>query len=208
MNLPERALAQQMLEQAARLQPGGWVAHSQHAAQAAEAIAVQVASQHPGRLDPESAYVMTLLHDIGRARGSKDMRHVIDGYRFLLAQGCPDAARICLTHSFPLQNIAAMGGTWDGTPEDLRFLDDYLQQVQYNDYDRLAQLCDALALPQGCVLIEKRMVEVALRRGINDDTLAKWRAFLDVQRYFEALMGCSVYQVLPGVVNTTFGFAF
>ena len=50
-------------------------------------------------------------------------------------------------------------------------------------------------------MIEKRLVDVALRRGINDMTVEKWRAFLELQRYFEKAIGRSIYSVLPGVVG-------
>ena len=56
------------------------------------------------------------------------------------------------------------------------------------------------------MLIEKRLVDVALRLGFNDLTLAKWRAFLDIRREFDAAVGGSVYRLLPGVVDHTFGF--
>lgn len=81
----------------------------------------------------------------------------------------------------------------------------YLNGLEYDDYDRLLQLCDALAWPTGFVMIEKMLVDVALRRGINAMTVEKWRAFLGLQRYFEGAIGHSIYSVLPGVVENTFG---
>jgi hypothetical protein len=82
----------------------------------------------------------------------------------------------------------------------------YLARIEYSPYDRLIQLCDALALPDGFCLIEKRLLEVALRRGVNSFTVEKWKAFLEVQREFEDVIGCSIYSLLPGVVSNTFGF--
>ena len=67
-------------------------------------------------------------------------------------------------------------------------------------------MCDALALPGGCCLIEKRLVDVALRHGFNEFTLAKWEAKLAIQREFEAVIGQSIYRLLPGVIENTFGF--
>jgi hypothetical protein len=37
-------------------------------------------------------------------------------------------------------------------------------------------------------------------------TVEKWRAFLGLQTYFEGAIGRSIYSVLPGVVENTFGF--
>lgn len=134
------------------------------------------------------------------------MRHILDGYTFLERLDYSDAARICLTHSYPLQDIGAGSGNRDGSSEELAFVGTYLSGLEYDDYDRLLQLCDALAWPSGFVMIEKRLVDVALRLGINPMTVEKWRAFLELQRYFEGAVGRSIYSVLPGVVENTFGF--
>jgi HD superfamily phosphodiesterase len=60
--------------------------HSVVAAESARAIA----ARHPA-LDPDNAYVLGLLHDVGRGAGGQrvaDVRLVLDGYRFMLEQGC------------------------------------------------------------------------------------------------------------------------
>ena len=93
--------------------------------------------------------MLGLLHDIGRRAGVTGMRHVLDGYRFLTAVGCEDAARISMTHSFPNRDVREIFGEWDCTPEELAFIEDYLAQVAYDDYDRLIQLCDSLAMAIG-----------------------------------------------------------
>jgi hypothetical protein len=79
--------------------------------------------------------------------------------------------------------------------------------VEHTTYDRLIQLCDALALPTGPCLVEKRLVDVAQRHGFNALTLAKWRAYISLEREFSAAVGFSVYTLLPGVVENTFGFS-
>jgi len=202
MILPSRSQAQTYLTEAAQRNPGPWEAHSRHVAQAA----ANIAAYHP-QLEPQPAYILGLLHDIGRRDGVTDMRHVLDGYRFLVSEGYPDAARICMTHSFPVPDAAAGSGKWDVTPEELAFVRAYLAGIEYTAYDRLIQLCDALCLPSGPVLIEKRLIDVTLRHGFNDLTLAKWRAFLDIQADFEQALGISIYQLLPGVHENTFGSA-
>jgi hypothetical protein len=52
--------------------------------------------------------------------------------------------------------------------------------------------------------MEKRLVDVALRHGFNDLTLAKWRAFLALRQEFDAAAGASIYTLLPGVVENSF----
>ena len=130
----------------------------------------------------------------------------MDGYYFLTAEGFPDAARICLTHSYPLPHVDAGSSVWDGSIDEKFFLTDYLTKLEYTPYDRLIQLCDAICLPHGPVLMEKRLLDVTLRHGPNEFTTRKWQAFFDIQAEFEAVIGDSIYNLLPGVVKNTFGF--
>lgn len=203
LSIPTRAQAEQILLESEAANPGPWVGHSRAAARAAEAIASAITAQLP-EMDPDAAYILGLLHDIGRREGVSDMCHIIDGYRWFTSAGFTDCARISLTHSFPLKDVRTMQDNWDGTSEDMDFIGRYLDGITYTPYDHLIQLCDALSLPNGNCLIEKRMVDVALRRGINAYTLPKWRAFFDIQREFETRMGKSIYACLPGVVENTF----
>ena len=183
------------------MNPGSWVQHSFFVAKAAESIA----QHHPG-LNPEIAFVLGYLHDIGRRAGVTDMRHVVDGYYFLKGKGFDDAARICITHVFPIKDICAVAGKWDCTEQELEFLKEYLSSIEFDDYDRLIKLCDAIALPSGFCLVEKRLVDVALRRGVNDYSVPRWEAYLNIQAGFEKVIGQSLYRVLPCVVENTFGF--
>ena len=201
MHIPTLEEARDFLTAAEKMNPGPWIQHSLFVAEAAKEIAT-----HHADLDPEAAYILGCLHDIGRREGVTGMRHMIDGYYFLQPRGFSDAARICLTHSFPLQNVHAVFGKWDCSDEELKFVEEYLSQVQYDNYDKLLQLCDCLALPSGFTLIEKRMVDVAMRYGTNEFVAAKWRATFDLQEEFEKAIGRSIYRVLPGVVENTFGF--
>ena len=200
MNNPSRALAEDLLQEAQWLNPGKWVDHSVMTGQAAEIIAAHL----PG-LDPQAAAILGLLHDIGRRAGVTDIRHCIDGYTYLHELGFEDAARICITHIFTVQDINAANGKWDCSEDEIQFIQHYLASLQYDDYDRLIQLCDALALPAGFCLIEKRLVDVAIRRGINSTTIDKWKATFQVKTDFEARIGKSIYSLLPGVIENTFG---
>lgn len=202
MRLPARAEAERLLEQGHAKNPGPWLEHSKNVALAARLIA----GRHP-ELDAEAAYVMGLLHDIGRQEGVTGMRHTLDGYTFLQGLGYEDAARICLTHSLQLKDIRSMFGVWDCAAEELAFMQRYIGGLEYDDYDRLCQLCDALALPEGLCLLEKRFVDVALRYGVNAYTVPKWRKTLELKAHFETVIGTSLYSILPGVVQTTFGSA-
>jgi len=200
MDVPTPEQADRLLADAGQRNPGNWVRHARHVARAAAAIA----ARHPD-LHHETAYALGCLHDIGRREGVTQMRHVVDGYRFLAARAHSGAARVALTHSFPLQDVNAVFGVWDCPAEDVAFVRDFLDRTEYDDYDRLVQLCDALALPSGFCLIEKRLVDVALRYGPNEYAVPKWRAVFAIRDRVEAAIGCSIYSLLPGVVENTFG---
>jgi hypothetical protein len=134
------------------------------------------------------------------------MRHTLDGYYFLTEKGFEYAARICLTHVFPVKNINAVAGKWDCSKQELDFLNEYLSKIEFDEYDRLIQLCDAIALPTGYCLVEKRLMDVALRHGVNDFSVPRWKAFINIQKDFEGVIGQSIYKLLPGVIENTFGF--
>lgn len=201
MNIPTHQQAEDYLSGADVLNPGPWVDHSIQTAQAAQ----RIAAAHPD-LDPERAYILGLLHDIGRREGVHGMRHVVDGYNFLISEGYPDAARICMTHSYPIPDVDAGSSAWDGTPEERQLVANFLAKIEYTSYDWLIQLCDALCLPGGPVLMDKRLLDVTLRYGPNEFTTRKWQAFFDIQAEFEYAIGGSIYSLLPGVVENTFGF--
>ena len=134
------------------------------------------------------------------------IRHVIEGYNFLVSEGFEDAARICLTHTFPVKDVNVTFGEWDCSDDERQFISEYLAQIEYTNYDRLFQLCDHLAIPSGFCLIEKRMVDAAVRHTTNEKVAQKWKEVLTIQAKFEAVIGRSVYTLLPGVVENTFGF--
>ncbi len=200
MKLPSIAEAERLLAKGHAKNPGPWLGHSQNVALAARSIA----GHHPD-LDADIAYVLGLLHDLGRQEGVSGMRHAIDGYTFLTDLGYEDAARICLTHSLQLKDVRSIFGVWDCTKEEMAFIQGYVEGLEYDDYDHLLQLCDALALPEGLCLLEKRFVDVALRHGVNEYTVPKWRRTLELKTHFEGFIGHPLYSVLPGVAQTTFG---
>lgn len=203
MNELDVATAERLLQEAAIMNPGfGWVEHSRVVGTAAERLAAATSE-----LDPDTARILGLLHDIGRREGYTHNRHMIDGYRYLCALGYDEAARIALTHSFPVRDITYCVGKWDTSEAEYAFLQDYLADVTYTDYDRLLQLCDALALPDGFCLLEKRMVDVVMRHGVNETTVARWQALFDLKSHFDRLTGGSIYRLLPGIVETTFGYS-
>ena len=187
------------MDEASKLNPGPWIDHSKYVALAAQIIANECTE-----LNPEHAFILGFLHDIGLREGVSEMHHMISGYNFLNDLGYTDAARVCITHTYILKDVNACFGKNDCSPEETQLVEDFLDSVDYDDYDRLIQLCDAIALPSGFCLIEKRLVNVALRYDIHEFVVRKWKELFRIKDHFETSIGKSIYKLLPGVVENTF----
>ena len=92
---PDRKTAERAIREAYESNPGGWAEHSRYVAEACK----NIASRCKG-LSGEKAYVLGLLHDIGRYAGVSSEKHLIDGYRYCAARGWKKAAQICISHAF------------------------------------------------------------------------------------------------------------
>lgn len=190
--------AEAELRLAVQNNPGPWEQHSYSVANNARLIARKV----PG-MDPDKAYIMGLLHDIGRRVGVTGILHVFDGYDYLMELGHPELARICLTHSFPNRDAHTFAGKYDCSEQQLAFLTDFLEKTELDDYDILIQLCDAISLPNGACIMEKRFVDVALRHGLPSFAVEKWKAFMGTKIHFDKLCGCNIYELLPNVLENS-----
>ena len=190
---PDRDDALNELSIAGQMNPGPWTEHSFNVAEAAKIIA-----RHSG-LDAEKAFVCGLLHDIGRRTGIAQTRHIIDGYDYAMSKGWDEVARICLTHSFPIKDIEADIAKKDITDEQYNFIKNFLENIEYDDYDKLIILCDALATADSICILEKRFVDVSRRYGIYPCTLDRWNKTYEYKEYFEKKIGDSIYKILPDI---------
>lgn len=197
--LPNKEMAEKELNIAGELNPGPWTEHSINVG-----LAAQIIAQKCKNLNPDKAYVLGLLHDIGRRYGVSARRHIIDGYNFAKGKGFDETSRICLTHSFPVPDFDKEIGKNDMTAKESEFVRQYLKSIVYDDYDKLIILCDSLADAQGFCMLEKRFVNTTRRYGVFPFTVERWNATFEIKEYFERQMGCSVYDVLPNIKETTF----
>lgn len=187
--LPTREKAESLLAEAESCNPGPWGNHSRTAAHCAERIAREC-----GDLDPDKAYILGLLHDIGRKFGVRHLGHVSDGYSYMMSLGYDEAARICLTHSFHNRTTDDYIGNFDTTEEELKLIQNALKEVVMDEYDRLIQLCDSIAGAEGVMDMEERMNDVKRRYGAYPQE--KWDANLGLKAHFEKKMGKDIYTVV------------
>lgn len=180
--------AERLLREAESCNPGPWGNHSRIAARCAQKIAAA------SGMDTEKAYVLGLLHDIGRRFGKGHLAHVYDGHWYMQYLGYDAAARICLTHSFPIQTLSAYIGNRDIFPGKQEELSRALAAVTYDDYDRLIQLCDCLAGSEGVMDMAARMEDIRFRYGSYPQD--KWDANMALRVYFEKKTGTEMYRLL------------
>lgn len=194
--IPSVAQAEEELRLAGELNPGPWVSHSINVGVAARQIAARIEG-----MDAEKACVLGLLHDIGRRVGIVNIpRHVLAGYEYACQQQWDEVARICMTHSYILMEKDIDEAT--ASPEE-QIIRPYLAARTPDRYDLLIQLCDSIATDYGFVILEKRFVDVARRYGVWPTTVERWNRTFAIKDEFEALMGCSIYDVLPDIGRTT-----
>ncbi len=195
--LPTAEEALKELEIAGVMNPGPWTEHSTNVGIAARNIAEKIPD-----MDPTKAYIVGLLHDIGRRVGIVDIpTHVYEGYKYCMEKGWDEAARICMTHSY-----LRMQDEFDYNPETEheKAIKDYIMNCgESDDYDKLIQLCDSLATDYGFVILEKRFVDVTRRYGIMEGYIKGWEIAFKIKEDFEERMGCSIYDVLPDIGRTT-----
>ncbi|MDE6550507.1 MAG: HD domain-containing protein [Clostridia bacterium] len=188
IGLPSRKKAEELLDEAERCNKGPWVNHSRNVALCAEKIAISCG------MERNKAYILGLLHDIGRKFGARHLGHVYDGYKYMLELGFTQVAKICLTHSFGIQDIKTYIGKFDILESEQLELEIALNSVKYDDYDRLIQICDALGAAEGIVDIEARMQDVKNRYGNYPQE--KWDKNFELKKYFENLANKDIYEIV------------
>jgi len=189
----DRTEAYDLLMEASKMNPGKWIEHSINVAKITEKLADKLG------LDKNKAYVYGLLHDIGRREGITGTRHIIDGYNYLQELGYEDVSRYCLTHSYFIKDVTYIYGKSDMSEEEVKFVQNYLDNVEYNLYDKLVQIGDCMGLPDGITYIERRLIDVHLRHGVNHMTVNNWKAIFKLQNEIEDNLGYSIYKVFPEI---------
>lgn len=181
--------AERLLKEAAQCNPGAWENHSRVAAQCAKKIAEKCMG-----MNPEKAYVLGLMHDIGRKFGVKHLGHVYDGWKYMLECGYDEVARICLTHSFNEGKLEDYIGNFDISEQQIEEIRQALDGIEFDEYDKLIQLCDSIAAAEGVVDMEERMNDVQKRYGHYPQS--KWDKNMELKRHFEQKSGSDIYEIV------------
>lgn len=175
---------------------GSWVEHSIRVGQAAERIAKKI------RIDSDKAAAMGYLHDIGKIYGEPYSQHVVKGYEYLKSMGISDEyANICLTHSYLNNDInCTAGGIPDKDSYKYQFRKDFIENHQYNIYDKIIECCDLFCTAQ-FMTMDERLIEIMLRKGAHDNTVYHITYAQKLKKELEEKMGCNLYSLFPEIIK-------
>jgi len=201
---PSREEAENIFLWAYEKNPEPWAKHCRAVARVAEEIALK------SDLNPEKAYIFGLFHDIGYyayESGKGSTCHIYFGYELMMEKGYETAAKICLTHSFPIQDFTTYSGSdMYCNDEQKTFITSFLSEAVYDDYDKLIMLSDCLGTAQGIVTMDKRNIDIVMRKGFNENTLKVWSAYYGLKDYFDKKCGMNIYNLFFNEIkNSTFG---
>lgn len=156
---------------------GKWVKHSYLIGKTAKNMAEELG------LDPDIAYAVGCLHDVGKYDKKKGARHIIRGFEILRSETYFFPARIAMTHSFLIKDVDSYSGKMNIKEKDKKFIEDYLFQIEYNDYDKLIQLLDG-SIKYDYLGIEERARRTLEKHGDNGYYDIKIEKLKELENYF------------------------
>lgn len=184
-----------LLEEGEKLSPGRWVEHSKHVGVAAGRIAKAL------NLDIQKAETLGYIHDIGKRFGLK-AHHTIKGYEYLIELGYDkEFANICLTHSYLNHDInCTAGGYPDPEGYGYEFRKEFIKDHEYTIYEEIINLCDLFCTDR-FMTIEKRMIDIYLRRGTYDNTTYHLQETFKLKEKIERQMNKPLYSLFPEITE-------
>ena len=162
------------------------------------AFVARIIASHIPDMNPEKAYICGLLHDYGKKYDEKKIGrfHGLIGYHELQAEGFSLPARICLTHTFPEKKI--LFSDFPSYPQkDLEECQKILNELEYNDYDRLIQFADRLFEGLSMVPFAKRAKAIGERYHLSESIVNKLIA--DGQKlkdFLDKRCGMDIYKII------------
>ncbi|MBQ8482536.1 MAG: HD domain-containing protein [Alphaproteobacteria bacterium] len=161
-------------------------------------IAESIAKNSDGRLNPDTAYCLGLLHDIGRIKDETVTKvpHGIEGFNYLAEHGYPDLAPICLTHGFISKDIQKSDyPTY--RPKLFKRVKEYLSELEYNDYDRIVQLADLFSRGKQIMSIHDRLEKNKSFYHIKN--LSYEKQAYDLRDYINGKYGIDTEQLVQNI---------
>lgn len=170
-----------------------WINHCIYTGLGAERIATYLG------IDSDYAKALGYIHDIGRK--INHVKHTTEGYKYMQENNYPEAAKICLTHSFVNNDIEAVAG---GSLQGIRaydYINNFLMTNPCTIYDNIIQMCDLFCLETGFTTVEKRMLDITKRKGVHSNSKYHWNQVKLLRTDLESMLGCNLYDLFPEMVT-------
>lgn len=168
-----------------------WVKHCIYVGLGAGRIASKLG------IDSDYATALGYVHDIGRKISHPN--HTIAGYKYMIDEGYPEEARSCLTHSFIDNNIYYTAGGIPEGQDRFLYINSFLNGTEVTIYDNIVQMCDLFCLETGFTTIERRLLDITVRKGVFDNSLLHLEKTMELRTRLEEMMGCSLYELFPEI---------
>ena len=78
------------------------------------------------------------------------------------------------------------------------FMKEYVGNHEYTIYEKIVNLCDLMCKYNNMTL-EKRIIEIMLRRGCHENTVYHINEAQKLKREIDNLLGCSVYELFDDI---------
>ncbi len=170
--------ANKILEKGRLSNPGDWVEHCKVVATLASTIATAC------NMDSDKAYVLGLMHDIGRSRGHTAMAHMYDGYHYMKSLGYELVAKVCISHTYTRKDRSEYLGKCDITNAEYEEFIGIMESLEYDEYDMLIQLCDMVCTTE-YIGYQKRIEDVERRyKEVSIETKNQYQMII---QHFELL---------------------
>lgn len=171
----------------------GWIDHSICVGNCAGKIAKSLKDKGYD-LDVDKAITFGYIHDIGKLFSFSN--HVMKGYYYLKEQGYDEEyCNICLTHSYLNNDVFC---TAAGIPDDISFRTEFIKNHHYTMYEKIINLCDLMCTKK-VFTIDKRLIDIMLRRGIYSNTKYHIKETYKLKTYFDNLLGYNLYDLFPEI---------
>lgn len=173
--------------------------HSLNVAIVAERLADELG------LSGKKAYILGLIHDIGKSQvNKKGIRYILEGYNFLYELGYEKEARVCLTHYFydnKLVKKILLQNNSEFTDDEIKFITSYINKNGFDMYDKILQIADNMGGKNYIMTIERKRVELILEEGLSDLTEEILRGIYNIQEEIELRLNHSIYRAFPEICD-------
>ena len=75
-----------------------------------------------------------------------------------------------------------------------------MKNHEYTIYDKIINICDLFCTNE-FVTIDRRLIDVYIRRGVYDNTVYHIKSTIALKRELEDMMGCGLYSLFPEIID-------